>query len=156
MTTTPDEPVEVHEPQYRDDRDTVPVEVRPLAGGVAATASAGLLILIGRWHSPENFFALNAQSIPWSYVWSIALLAAVCFATGAVLLRGLFIGLAWFGGALVALSVVGLVEGFWFAFQVTQGAIAGQVLALARGYAVTAGIGLVIAVAATLLSRRTP
>ena len=59
----------------------------------------------------------------------------------AYLVRGLLTAVAWFGAALLALSAVGLLEAFWFAFQVLQGTGASQVLTYARGYAVTFAVG---------------
>ncbi len=137
-----------------EDPPRQPVAVRPLAGTVSALACAGCTLLVARWHSPENFFQFNAQSIPWSYLWSVALLAVVLFAAAAVLLRGLLTALAWVGGAALALSAVGLVEAFWFAFQVLQGDGATRVLPFARGYVVVFAIALVLTWAAVVLSRR--
>ena len=131
-----------------------PVQVRLLAGTIAAVACAATTLLVARWHSPENFFQFNARSIPWAYLWSVALLSAVLFATAAVLLRGALTALAWVGGGLIALSATGLVESFWFAFQVLQGDGATRVLPYARGYAVVLALALVLTWASVLLSRR--
>ena len=53
----------------------------------------------------------------------------------------------------VALSGVGLVESFWFAFQVLQGDGATRVLPFARGYAVVLALALVLTWASVLLSQ---
>jgi hypothetical protein len=133
---------------------TAPAPGRTLAAMLAAVGSAGCVLISVRWHSPENFFEFNAPSIPWSYLWSVALLAVVLFATTAWLVRSGLGATAWFGAALLGLSALGLVEAFWFAIQVLQGSAASRVLTYARGYAVTFAVGLVLLWAATALLRR--
>ena len=86
-------------------------------------------------------------------MWSLALLSAVLFAVAAVLLRGSLTALAWVGVSLLALSATGLVESFWFAYQVLQGDGATSVLPHARGY-VGAAVAAVLTWAFVLLSRR--
>jgi hypothetical protein len=127
---------------------------RALAALVSSVGCVGSLLIAVRWHSPENFFEFNSLSVPWSYMWSVALLALVLFAVTAWLVRGVVPALAWVGAALMALSAVGLVEAFWFALHVLQGDSAGRVLTFARGYAVSFAIGLVLLWAATAWSRR--
>jgi len=121
-----------------------PVSGRSLAALLSAVGSAGSVLIAVRWHSPENFFEFNALSIPWSYTWSVVLLAVVLFATTGYLVRGFLAAVVWFGTALLALSALGLVEAFWFALQVLQGTGASRVLSYARGYAVTFAVGLVL------------
>jgi hypothetical protein len=127
---------------------------RTLAALLSSVGCAGSLLIAVRWHSPENFFEFNSLSVPWSYMWSVGLLAVVLFAVTVFLVRGLLAGVAWFGAGLVALSALGLVEAFWFALHVLQGDSAGRVLTLARGYAVSLAVGLVLLWAATALLRR--
>lgn len=131
-----------------------PVPVRPLAGTAATIGCAGTALLVARWHWPEYFFQFNARSIPWAYMWSLALLSAVLFAVAAVLLRGSLTALAWVGVSLLALSATGLVESFWFAYQVLQGDGATSVLPHARGYVVVLAVAAVLTWASVLLSRR--
>jgi len=133
---------------------TGPAPGRTLAAMLAAVGSAGCVLIAARWHSPENFFEFNSPSIPWTYMWSLALLAAVLFGTTAWLVRSGLGATAWFGAALLVLSALGLVEAFWFALQVLQGSAASRVLTYARGYAVTFAVGLVLLWAATALLRR--
>jgi hypothetical protein len=133
---------------------TQPSLGRTLAALLAAVGSAGSVLAVARWHSPENFFEFSSPSIPWSYLWSLALLGVVLFATTAWLVQGGLLATAWFGAALVGLSALGLVEAFWFALQVLQGSAASRVLTYARGYAVTFAVGLVVLWAATALLRR--
>jgi hypothetical protein len=127
---------------------------RTLAALLSSVGCAGSLLIAIRWHSPENFFEFNSLSVPWSYMWSVGLLALVLFAVTVFLVRGLVAGVAWFGAGLVALSALGLVEAFWFALHVLQGDSAGRVLTFARGYAVSLAVGLVLLWAATALLRR--
>jgi hypothetical protein len=91
---------------------TSPLGIRRVAALVTAVACAAAVLAVCRWHSPENFFWFNSRSIPWSYLWTVALLAAVLLAVTAFLLRGLVAALAWVGGALLALSAIGLWEAF--------------------------------------------
>jgi hypothetical protein len=147
MTTSSDDPAPVGQP--------APQSLgRTLAALLSSVGCAGILLVAVRWHSPENFFAFNSPSVPWSYLWSLGIVALALFAVTAYLVRGLLAAAAWFAAALLALSVVGLVEGFWFALQVLQGESATDVLARARGYAVTAAVALVLLWAATALLRR--
>ncbi len=154
MEPTPDFQAEPRADVPADPPSRPPVPVRLLAGTVAAATCAATALLVARWHSPENFFQFNTRSIPWAYLWSVGLLSAALFATAAVLLRGTLTALAWVGGGLIALSATGLVESFWFAFQVLQGDGATRVLPYARGYAVVLALALVLTWAAVLLSRR--
>jgi hypothetical protein len=145
----PDDVVETPAEQRRR-----PVPVRPLAGMAAAVGCAGTALLVARWHWPEYFFQFNARSIPWAYMWSLALLSAALFAVAAVLLRGSLAASAWVGVSLLALSATGLVESFWFAYQVLQGDGATSVLPYARGYVVVLAVAAVLTWASVLLSRR--
>ena len=131
-----------------------PPQGRALAALLSSVGCAGSLLIAVRWHSPENFFEFNSLSVPWSYMWSVGLLALVLFAVTAWLVRGVVAALAWVGAALMALSGVGLVEAFWFALHVLQGESAGRVLTFARGYAVSFAIGLVLLWAASAWLRR--
>jgi hypothetical protein len=155
--STPSEPDSAARPAAGPSQaDRLPVEPlgRTLGTLLSSVGCAGTLLIIVRWHSPENFFEFNSPSIPWSYMWSVGILALVLFATTAYLARGLLAGVAWFATALLALSAVGLVEGFWFALHVLQGEGATRVLTYARGYAVSAAVALVLLWGATALRRR--
>jgi hypothetical protein len=132
-----------------------PTSGRTIAALLSAVLSAGSLLIAVRWHSPENFFEFNALSVPWSYTWSVALLALVFFVTTGYLVRGFVAAVAWFGAALLALSALGLIEAFWFALQVLQGTGASQVLKYARGYAVSFAVGLVLTWGALVVLRWT-
>jgi hypothetical protein len=127
---------------------------RTLAALLSSVGCVGSLLIAVRWHSPENFFEFNSLSVPWTYMWSVGLLALVLFAVTVVLVRGVVAAVAWFGAALAALSGLGLVEAFWFALHVLQGDAAGRVLTFARGYAVSFAVGLVLLWGATALLRR--
>ena len=131
-----------------------PPQGRALAALLTSVGCVGSLLVAVRWHSPENFFEFNSLSVPWSYMWSVGLLALVLFAVTVWLVRGVVPALAWVGAALMALSGVGLVEAFWFALHVLQGESAGRVLTFARGYAVSFAVGLVLLWAASAWLRR--